>query len=62
MAPHHVPQAISQLSMEVDDLEARLREAVRARENKIRRARAPEGRATMPLQLKALDEVRPCGL
>jgi len=48
--------AMGQLSLELDVLEAQLREAVRARDAKIRRARAPEGRATMPFQLKALDE------
>jgi hypothetical protein len=53
-------QAISELSLEVDALEGRLREAARAREAKLRRMRAPEGRATMPFQLKVMDEVR-CG-
>ncbi|GFH21465.1 uncharacterized protein HaLaN_18775, partial [Haematococcus lacustris] len=47
--------AISQLSLELDATEQRLREAARARDVQLRRARAPEGRATMPFQLKTMD-------
>jgi hypothetical protein len=50
-------QAISQLSLELDSIEKRLREAARSRENKLKQAKAPEGRATMPFQLRSMDEV-----
>ncbi|KAF5837598.1 hypothetical protein DUNSADRAFT_4169 [Dunaliella salina] len=47
---------ISQLSLELDDLAKRLREAGRTRENKLKQAKAPEGRVTMPFLLKSMDE------
>ncbi len=53
---------MSQLSLELDGIESKLKEAARAREAKLRRVRAPdEGRATMPFQLKVMDEVRRLG-
>ena len=51
-------QVISQLSLDLDDLAKRLREAGRTRENKLKQAKAPEGRVTMPFLLKSMDEVR----
>lgn len=50
-------QVISQLSLELDDIARRLREAGRSRENKLKQAKAPEGRVTMPFLLKSMDEV-----
>mmetsp|Transcript_3050 Transcript_3050/g.8024 ORF Transcript_3050/g.8024 Transcript_3050/m.8024 type:complete len:678 (-) Transcript_3050:373-2406(-) len=47
---------ISQLSLDLDDLAKRLREAGRTRENKLKQAKAPEGRVTMPFLLKSMDE------